>query len=418
MQIPKAFGGLLKPKRFKVFYGGRGAAKSHNMARALLLLAMDNPLRILCARELQNSIGDSVHKLLADLIDSYNLSKFYEVQKATIKGNNGSEFIFKGLKYNATEIKSTEGIDICWIEEAEKVGNASWEMLIPTVRKPNSEIWISFNTKNVTDPTYERFVTNQDADMLVKKVTWEDNPFFPEVLNLERLRLLNNDPKAHDHIWGGEPDTRHSGAIYATIMDAARTAGRFMPIPYKPGIPVIAAWDLGKRHGTCIWFAQIVGRETRIIDYHQAYGSDADIDVLSDVVKSKGYIYDMNWLPHDGRHERLGMKGSISDQLTKAGIKNKILPSISREAGISKTKMLLKEAYFDTEKTKDGVHALQHYHYEYDEARGRFGDSPYDDWSADASDAMRYLAIALDVKPLANAPTMQSVTKPISWGVF
>lgn len=418
IQIPKAFSGLFEPKRFKVFYGGRGGAKSHNMARVLLVQAMQKPLRILCARELQNSIGDSVHRLLADLVAQYKLDHFYEVQKAAILGKNGSEFIFKGLKYNSTEIKSTEGIDICWIEEAEKVSDASWEMLIPTIRKPNSEIWVSFNTKNTTDPTYQRFVAKQDDDMLVKKVSWQDNPFFPEVLNKERLRLKTNDHEAYLHVWEGEPDTRRSGAIYATLIDKARASGRFMNIPYKPGVPVVAAWDLGKRHGTAIWFAQIVGRESRVFDYHEAFGNDADIDKLADVVNSRDYMNCTHYLPHDAKHERLGMKGSIHDQLKSAGLHVKMLPNLSVEAGISKGKALLKECYFDTERTKNGIHAMQHYHYEFDEARQCFKNSPYDDWSADASDAFRYLAIALDQRPLQNAAQMPIVTRPVSWSVF
>lgn len=418
IQIPEAFEPLFTPKRFKVYYGGRGGAKSHNMARALLVLGMKNPLRILCARELQNSIGDSVHKLLSDLISEYELGWFYEVQKAAIKGKNGTEIIFKGLKYNATEIKSTEGIDICWIEEAEKVSDMSWEMLIPTIRKPDSEIWVSFNTKNITDPTYQRFIVNQDSDMIVRKVSWSDNPFFPEVLEKERVKLKSNDLEAYNHIWEGEPDTRRNGAIFATLIDKARADGRIMRIPYKAGVPVTAAWDLGKRHGTCIWFAQVVGRETRIIDYHEAYGTDAEIDKLADVCNKKDYLYDMHWLPHDGKHERLGMKGSISDQLKQAGIKNKILPSLSVEAGISKAKMLLKEAYIDSETTKNGLHALQHYHYEFDEARQCFKNNPYDDWSADASDAMRYLAIALESRPATNSVMVHSITRPQQWSPF
>lgn len=417
--LPRAFADLAKPKRFKVYYGGRGGAKSHNMARALLIQGMAKPLRILCARELQNSIGDSVHRLLADLIGEYKLDYFYEVQKAAIKGKNGTEFIFKGLKYNSTEIKSTEGVDIAWIEEAEKVSDMSWEMLTPTIRKPNSEIWVSFNTKNVTDPTYQRFIVKQDDDMLVKKVSYKDNPFFPDVLELERKRLQTNDYEAYLHIWEGEPDTRRSGSVYATLIDKARAAGRFMNIPYKAGVPVIAAWDLGKRHATCIWWAQIVGREARIFDYHEAHGNDADIEKLADVVRKREYLNDTHYLPHDGKHERLGMKGSIHDQLKQAGINVKMLPTgISVEAGINKGKALLKEVFIDTESTKNGIHAMQHYHYEFDEARQCFKNSPYDDWSADASDAFRYLAIALEQKPLQNAATHQPVTRKVEWSPF
>lgn len=420
LEIPEAFYPLLEPKRYKVYYGGRGGAKSHNFARALLYLGIQRPLRILCARELQNSINDSVHKLLSDLIRSSNLDSFYEVQKATIKGINGTEFIFKGLKYNANEIKSTEGIDVAWIEEAEKVSDSSWEMLIPTVRKPDSEIWVSFNTKNVTDPTYQRFVVNQNEDMLVRRVSWADNPFFPDVLNKERERLLNSDKLAYDHIWEGEPDVRRSGTIYAQLLDKIRSKNQITDVPYKPGVPVITAWDLGKRHATSIWFAQIVGRETRVFDYYEACGDDADIEKLAIVMKSKDYLYDMHWLPHDARHERLGMKGSISDQLKKAGLQNRILPAISIKAGIEKARSLLKEAYLDQNKTKDGLHAMAHYHYEFDEARQCFKDTPYDDWSADASDAFRYLACALDQRvPPEQRNKMVSITRPMdAWSPF
>jgi len=389
-----------------VFYGGRGGAKSHNFARALLVMGMKRPLRVLCARELQNSIGDSVHKLLSDLISSHGLEKFYEVQKAVIKGSNGTEFIFKGLKYNSNEIKSTEGLDIAWIEEAEKVSDASWEMLIPTIRKPESEIWVSYNTKNVTDPTHQRFVVNADDSMLVRKVSWRDNPFFPDVLELERLRLLADDPIAYAHVWEGEPDTRRSGAIYATLIERAREEGRITNVPYNPEAPVITAWDLGKAHGTAIWFAQIVGREERVFDYHEAFGDDADIEKLATMIHAKGYLYKMHYLPHDGLHERQGMKGSISHQLTVAGIRNKQVPRVSVLAGIEKGKALVKRAYIDAKLCSNGIHAMQHYHAEYDENRLKFKDSPYDDWSADASDAWRYLALVLGTE---NAGTQ---TKP------
>lgn len=420
LEIPQAFYPLLEPKRYKVYYGGRGGAKSHNFARCLLWFGIQRPCRILCARELQKSISDSVHKLLSDLITEIGLSEFYEVQKATIKGKNGTEFIFKGLKYNSNEIKSTEGIDIAWVEEAEAVSNSSWEMLIPTIRKPDSEIWISFNTKNITDPTYQRFVVNKGDDMLVRKVSYLDNDFFPEVLEKERIKLFNTDRVAYDHVWGGEPDVRHSGSVYASLLDKARSQGRITNVPYKPGVPVVTAWDLGRRHATCIWFAQIIAREPRIIDYHEAYGDGTDIERLAQVIKSKDYLYDMHWLPHDAKHERMGMKGSISEQLKSAGVINKLLPNIAESAGINKAKNLLKEAWIDQTKTKDGVHALMSFHYAYNEELGRFKDDPHDDWSKDAADAFRYLAIALDQRMPSDMQPRNNmvVTRPVQWSPY
>ena len=153
IEIPKAYRFLFKPKRYKAVYGGRGSGKSHSIARALMVMGMQKKLRIVCAREIQKSIKDSVHKLLSDLVQEYNLRDFYRVLETEIRGANGTEFIFRGLKHNTRDLKSLEGADIVWIEEAENVSDNSYEILIPTIRKEASEIWASFNVKNVSDPT-------------------------------------------------------------------------------------------------------------------------------------------------------------------------------------------------------------------------------------------------------------------------
>src|SRR6185369_15022252 len=239
VDIPEVFQDLFEPKRYKVYYGGRGGAKSWGFADALLIMGTQRPLRILCARELQKSIADSVHKLLSDQIMSLGLEEFYEIQKTTIIGLNGTEFLFNGLKHNATEIKSTEGIDICWVEEAEKVSEASWELLIPTIRKEHSEIWISFNTKQPNDATYKRFVFDAPGNSIVKKVSYKDNPFFPDVLEYERLELQRKDPKAYAHVWEGEFDTRYSGAVYAKWIADLKDKGHIRPdVLHDPAYPV------------------------------------------------------------------------------------------------------------------------------------------------------------------------------------
>jgi phage terminase large subunit len=399
INIPRAFKELFDNQyRYKVYYGGRGGAKSHSFARALLILGAQSKLRILATRELQKSIETSVHKLFSDLIQQYNLESFWRIKKATIEALNGTEIMFKGLKYNATEIKSTEGVDICWIEEAENTSEHSYETLLPTIRKNGSQIWISFNTKNVTDPTYQRFIVNKPDNAFVKKVSWRDNPNFSETLNNERIRLERDDPIAYAHVWEGEPDTRYSGTIYSVYIERAREAGRVTDVPYKANVPVITAWDLGKQHGTCIWFAQMVGQQVRVFDYYEAFGADADIEELAKVLNGKGYLYGMHYLPHDGVHERLGMKGSISEQLRLAGHPNKILPMLSVKAGIEKGRSLLKEAWIDSKACSNGLHAMMHYAYEYDENRLTFKPNPMQNWATDASDAWRYLAQAMEYK--------------------
>jgi phage terminase large subunit len=223
IQVPEALAFLfpaagepLGDVRYRVAYGGRGSGKSWQMGRALLLHGLRSPLRILCAREYQTSIRDSVHHLLASQIVELGLEGFYDVQQTIIRGINGTEFIFKGLRRNVTEVKSTEAVDVCWVEEAEAVSDQSWQVLIPTIRKPGSEIWVSFNPALETDPTYQRFVINPPERAIVRWVTYIDiGSLLPEVLKHEAKELQRRDPEAYAHVWGGKPWHRSDAQVFA-----------------------------------------------------------------------------------------------------------------------------------------------------------------------------------------------------------
>jgi phage terminase large subunit len=392
--IPKAFEPLRHPKRYKVYYGGRGGAKSHNIARTLIVKGMEKPLRIVCAREIQKSIKDSVHRLLADLIRQYNLTSFYEIQETIIKGKNGTEFIFRGLKHNTTDLKSLEGADICWIEEAENVSHNSYELLIPTIRKDGSEIWVSFNPKNPNDPTYVRFIKNADQDTLVKKVSWRDNPFFPDVLEKERKKLERDDPEAYQHIWEGEFDTRRSGAIFAKQLHKARQEGRITRVPYDPSCEVFTAWDLGFGDATAIWWLQFVGRELRWLEYYENSGEQ--LGFYASLIKSKPYNYmrEGHYLPHDGGHGNI-RGDSVTHQLSSLGVSNQVL---QREQDINPGIELLRQtisySVFDETKCADGIHALENYAYEWDEDRQIFKPKPMHNWASHGASAGRYAALA------------------------
>lgn len=189
--------------RYKVAYGGRGSSKSWTIARILLLKAMNTQMRILCTREIQDSIKDSVHKLLKDQIDLLELQG-YTVQNDVIRHTNGSEFLFKGLYSNLSKIKSFEGVDVCWIEEAESISSASWEVLDPTIRKSGSEIWISFNPRYEDDIIYKTFIVEPPENALVVKVNWQDNKYFPDELKAQKDHMARTDPDLYLHIWEGE----------------------------------------------------------------------------------------------------------------------------------------------------------------------------------------------------------------------
>jgi len=190
-------------KRYKVAYGGRGSSKSWTIARILLLKGMEKPLRILCTREIQDSIKDSVHKLLKDQIDLLELNG-WTVQNDVIKHINGTEFLFKGLFSNLSKVKSFEGVDICWIEEAESISAMSWEILDPTIRKPGSEIWVSFNPRYETDIMYKTFVLEPPENSIVIKVNYQDNKHFPKELEDQKNHMAKVDPDLYLHIWEGE----------------------------------------------------------------------------------------------------------------------------------------------------------------------------------------------------------------------
>ncbi len=209
-----AFTELFEKWRYKVFYGGRGAAKSWHFAIALVLLASKKKLRILCAREYQSSIQESVHKLLVETIARLNLSHNFIIREKKIYCKNGSEFLFHGLAHDVSKIKSLENIDICWVEEAHCVCKKSWDTLIPTIRKENSEIWISFNPDLEENETYQRFILKKNKNSLVKKVSYRDNIWFPDVLKLELEACRKNDFESYLNIWEGECKTTSNAQIF------------------------------------------------------------------------------------------------------------------------------------------------------------------------------------------------------------
>lgn len=205
---------ISEKKRYKVAYGGRGSGKSWSVARCLILLAMKSKVRILCTRQLQTSIKDSVHKLLSDSIDDLKLSPFFDITRDAIRCHNGSEFIFKGLQNQTNEIKSIEGIDYCWVEEAQSVSEDSWNILIPTIRKEGSEIWVTFNPDREEDATYQRFVKNNPPDSIVQLVNYNDNAWFPDVLRKEMNYDREVDFGKYEHIWLGKTVIDTEAQVY------------------------------------------------------------------------------------------------------------------------------------------------------------------------------------------------------------
>ena len=397
-EFPVKLEGLFKKSRYKVLYGGRGGAKSWGIARALLIKGAKDPIRILCAREFQTSIRDSVHKLLCDQIESLGLLSFYEITQTSIKGRNGTEFSFVGLKNNVANIKSYEGVDICWVEEAQTTSRLSWNVLIPTIRKQDSEIWISFNPELETDETYQRFVAVPPEDCITMKVNWYDNPWFPETLKLEKDSLKIRDEEAYNQVWEGLCRQTVDGAIFAKEMQQAEKEGRICRVAYDATKPVHAVFDLGWSDSTAIWFLQFVGMETRLIRYIE--DSQKTISYYLATMQTFGYVYDTIWLPHDAENKTLAAAGrTIDDIVRAAGYKTRIMPRVPVLDSINAARTIFPTCYFDREHTADGLACLRHYRYEVDPDTGQFSRNPLHDHYSHGADAFRYIALMIKEPP-------------------
>ena len=392
-QFPVKLQYLFEPYRYKVAFGGRGGTKSWGFARALLIQGAAQRLRILCARETQKSIADSVYLLLKDQISILGLQNFYSVTRDTITGINGTSFSFVGIKQNVGNMKSFEGVDRCWVEEAQLVSKNSWEVLIPTIRKENSEIWVSFNPELATDETYKRFVLQPPPNAKVVKVNWSDNPWFPDVLRQEMEHLRAKDPDSYEHVWEGHCKQVVEGAIYRTELLTAEKEGRITRVPWEPTRPVNLFWDLGFGDSTSIWFAQSVGFEYRLIDFIQA--SQQALAYYLKAIADKPYPIDTYYLPHDARAHELGSGKSIEEQLKASGKKVKIVSKLSITDGVAAARAVFPKCWIDSEKCADGIQALRHYRYEFDEDLRTFQKQPLHDWASHAADAFRYFAIAI-----------------------
>jgi phage terminase large subunit len=402
---------LFRSKPYKVMYGGRGGAKSWDMARALLVLGANRKLFILCGREIQKSIAESVHKLLSDQINTLcfgngePLSDFYSIIKTEIVGRNDTRFVFAGLRNNIAAIKSMEGIDICWVTEAATISDPVWETLLPTIRRdpPNgpfkqgSEIWIDFNPELSTDATYKRWVLDADDDIAKAEVNWRDNPWFPAFLRKQMEKMKKNDYDSYLTVWEGKTRKTLAGAIYAKELAKAIMDNRVSPnIKLIRNKPVDLAFDLGRADMTSIWFMQQAGTEHMAIDHYRNCGEDFAHYI--EVVQQKKYLVGKVYLPHDARHKHISAKQSVERQAKDAWPgegRVKIVPNIGIMNGINATRALFPRLSFNEKMCEEGLQALQHYQYGVNPETQQRTKEPLHNWASHDADALRYYAVML-----------------------
>jgi len=360
----------------------------------LLIKGANRPLRILCTREIQNTIADSVHQLLRDQIGELELEGFYEVTKNEITGANGTQFLFTGLRtQDVAKIKSFEGVDIVWVEEAQVVSRKSWEILIPTIRKEGSEIWVTFNPELDTDETYQRFVVHTPENAVLLKLNYTDNPWFPEVLEQERLALKARDPEAYDNVWEGNCRSAVEGAIYAKEVALAIEKKRIRPMPHDPELLTHCVWDLGWNDQMTIIMVQKVASSLMVIDYIE--DSHRTYDSYVKELESKPYRWGKDYLPHDGKHKNPQTGKSAQDVLKALGRDVEIVPDIGIEAGIKLARQTFSRIFLDEDKTGRLIECLRRYKRQINQATNEPG-APLHDQHSHGSDAFRYMAVVAD----------------------
>lgn len=391
-----------RPVRYKVGEGGRGGAKTVNYARALLAQGAAEPMRIMCTREYQVSIKQSVHKTIADEITALGMNYLYEVQQTEIKHReHDTNFFFEGLHGNIDKIKSYANIKRCWIEEGQSTRKDSFEKLDPTIRADGSQIWVSMNPELETDFMYDFFVKNPPPDAIVRHLTWRDNPWFPKVLQAQMEYMKAHDYDAYLHVWEGQPKLLLEGAVYADELRMARTMGRICTVPWEPTKPVDVTWDLGKRDKTAIWLTQQVGFELRFLDYYENSQKLLNhyFEWLQQRKSSTGghYIYGNCILPHDAKAEHLGTKLTIEEQCWAFFGGQKFVKVLDRAGlanGINAARTMFPNCYFDKVRCSDGIQALSHYRYEVvDNGKGILSKEPVHDEYSHGADAFRYVAM-------------------------
>jgi phage terminase large subunit len=391
-QFPKKARVLFEPNRYCVLKGGRGSGKSQSTARALLLMAAQRPLRVLCCREIQRSIRDSVHRLLEDVIDEMGLRDCYRVMETQIVGKNGSLFLYSGLSTQTIEsIKSLEGVQVCWVEEAQTITERSWSLLIPTIRTPGSRFILTMNPQLESDPTSQRFLKTPPPNCKVVTMNYTDNPWFPQELEAERLHHLETNPDTYGHVWEGEHLPAVEGAIWFQEVQALERDGRIRSVPHDPLLPVHTIWDLGHADATAIIMVQTLASEVRVIDYIEDNNR-----ALSDYVRElseRPYRYGDDWIPHDGWHTTMQTGRSVAMMLQDLGRMPNKVPTQTVESGIKLARELFPRVYIDGEKCGRLLDCLKRYRWEIP-ANGSDARRPRHDAASHGADAWRYLALS------------------------
>ena len=401
LETAEVFDPLLQPSRYKGAYGGRGSGKSHFFAELVVrdhvdLLPGEPGVRTICVREVLKSLKESAKLLIEDKIKALGVGHLFEVQKDRIKAPNGGFIVFEGMQdHNAESIKSFEGFDRCWVEEAQTLSERSLALLRPTIRKRDSEIWFSWNPRRKQDAV-DQFMRANPPDSIVVEANWRDNPWFPDVLEQERRTDRKLYPERYDHIWEGDYAKAFEGAYFAKLLNDAKAEGRIGVVAADPILPIRAFWDIGgagaQADAMAIWLVQWVGQTIRVLDYVEGVGQ-----VLAYYINElrSRRLHPICYLPHDGINANNITGKRYRDHLEEAGLETVVIPNQGRGAAmmrIEAVRRIMPMCWFNAETTEAGRDALGYYHERRDEIRS-LGLGPEHDWSSNSADAFGLMAI-------------------------
>jgi phage terminase large subunit len=412
----------LPPKLIPVFageadirgaFGGRGSAKTRTFAkmtavRAYMWDMAGREGQILCCRQFMNSLADSsLEEVKAAIRSEPWLVEHFEIGEKYIRTKSGRiSYTFAGLDRNISSVKSRARILLCWVDEAEPVVEYSWQVLIPTLREEDSELWVTWNPERKTSATHRRFREANDNRMKVVELNWRDNPWFPSILERTRLKDKSERPDSYDHIWEGDFVTVVEGAYFASSLTTAKAQGRISNVAADPYMRLRAFCDLGgtgaKADAFSIWIAQFIGKEIRVLDHYEAQGQPLATHI--EWLQSHGYRPEKCdvWLPHDGETNDRIHDVSFESGFRSAGFTVTVIPNQGKGAAklrIEAARRLFPSIWFNAGTTEGGRDALGWYHEKKDADRG-IGLGPDHDWSSHSADAFGLMCVAYE-EPMA-----------------
>lgn len=404
------FAPLLDPARYKGAHGGRGSGKSHFFADQIIEDSLaDKGMRSVCIREVQKSLKESAKRLIEDKLGEHQLGAAdgFKVFREVIETPGDGLISFQGMQdHTAESIKSLEGYKRAWCEEAQSLSARSLSLLRPTIRAEGSEIWFSWNPRRKTDPVDAMLRgPSLPTGAVVVEANWSHNPWFPSVLEQERLDCLRDNADQYAHIWQGDYATVLAGAYYARALAEARAQGRIGRVAADPLMTTRAIFDIGgtgkKADAVAIWIAQFVGREIRVLNYYEAIGQPLAVHIAW--MRANGYDKALVILPHDGETQDKVYDVSYASALREAGFEVVVIPNQGAGAAmmrVESARRLFPSVWFNEATTTAGLDALGWYHEKRDEARN-IGLGPDHDWSSHGADAYGLMCVAYEEPDVA-----------------